>query len=118
MRYAHFLVLVAALVAPAGAAARPAQSSAQAVAKVKVTASEFKFVLSAKSARRGVVTFTVTNVGKVGHDFSIHGRHTRVLKHGQSETLRVGFLRKGHYAYKCTVPGHAALGMNGIFTIT
>ena len=51
-----------------------------------------------------------TNAGAVGHDFKIHGRKTRVLTHGQSETLRVTFLRKGHYTYQCTVPGHAAAG--------
>jgi uncharacterized cupredoxin-like copper-binding protein len=88
------------------------------LARVNVAASEFKFVLSAKTAKRGLVTFKVTNVGKIQHDFSIHGRKTRLLSHGQSATLRVTFLRKGHYTYTCTVPGHAAAGMKGVFTIT
>jgi uncharacterized cupredoxin-like copper-binding protein len=88
------------------------------LARVNVSASEFKFVLSKKTARRGVVVFRVTNVGKIGHDFEIKNRKTRVLSHGQSATLRVTFLRKGHYPYKCTVPGHAAAGMKGVFTIT
>jgi uncharacterized cupredoxin-like copper-binding protein len=86
--------------------------------RVNVAASEFKYVLSAKSAKRGVVTFKVTNVGKVEHDFQIKGRKTRLLAHGQSATLRVTFVRKGQYPYKCTVPGHAAAGMKGVFTIT
>ena len=86
--------------------------------RVSVAASEFKFVLSAKSAKRGVVTFDVKNVGKISHDFEINGRKTRMLNHGQSATLRVVFLRKGPYPYKCTVPGHAALGMKGVFTIS
>ena len=94
-----------------------AASRAAVLARVKVSASEFKFVLSQKSARRGVVIFKVTNVGKLGHDFQIKGRKTRVLSHGQSTTLRLTFLRKGAYAYKCTVPGHAASGMKGVFTI-
>jgi uncharacterized cupredoxin-like copper-binding protein len=85
---------------------------------VNVTASEFKFVLSAKTAGRGLVTFNVKNVGKLGHDFKINGRKTRLLSPGQSATLRVAFLRKGHYPYICTVPGHAAAGMKGVFTIT
>lgn len=88
------------------------------VKRVTVAASEFKFVLSTKSAKRGVVIFKVTNVGKLKHDFEISGRKTRLLSHGQSETLRVTFLRKGTYPYKCTVPGHAAAGMKGVFTIT
>ena len=98
------------------AASAPRQGAL--VAKVNVAASEFKFVLSAKTARRGVVTFKVTNVGKFSHDFKIKGRKTRMLAHGKSETLRVTFLRKGHYPYECTVPGHAAAGMKGVFTIT
>ena len=64
------------------------------------------------------MVFRVTNVGKVGHDFEIKGRKTKVLSPGKSATLRVTFLRKGHYPYKCTVPGHAAAGMKGVFTIT
>jgi uncharacterized cupredoxin-like copper-binding protein len=113
-----FVVVAAAL--GVGASARATRSPAQAtlLARVNVAASEFKFVLSTKTARRGVVIFKVKNVGKLGHDFEIKGRKTRVLSPGQSATLRVTFLSKGHYPYKCTVPGHAAAGMKGVFTIT
>jgi len=107
--------------ASAQASSIPAQtraaSSAALVAQVKVSASEFKFVLSKKTAKRGVVIFKVTNVGKLSHDFEISGRKTKMLSHGQTATLRVVFLRKGAYPYKCTVPGHAAAGMKGVFTI-
>ena len=96
---------------------RAGQSTAL-LERVKVTASEFRFVLSTKTAKRGIVIFNVTNVGKVMHDFEISGRKTRMLSHGQSATLRVVFLRRGAYPYKCTVPGHAAAGMKGIFTVT
>jgi uncharacterized cupredoxin-like copper-binding protein len=95
-----------------------APHNASLLARVKVAASEFKFVLSKKTARRGLVIFRVTNAGAVQHDFEIKGRKTRLLSHGQSATLRVTFLRKGHYPYKCTVPGHAAAGMKGVFTIS
>jgi uncharacterized cupredoxin-like copper-binding protein len=83
-----------------------------------VAASEFKFVLSSKSARRGIVIFKVKNVGKLGHDFKINGRKTPIIPPGKSNTLRVTFLRKGTYPYACTVPGHAAAGMKGVFTIS
>ena len=86
--------------------------------RVTVAASEFKFVLSSKTAKRGVVVFKVTNVGKIQHDFQINGRKTKMLSHGQSDTLRVTFVRKGSYPYKCTVPGHAAAGMKGVFKIS
>ena len=117
----------AAVIALTGATAQASVSrsshaqgvrAAALLASVKVSATEFKFILSKKTARRGVVTFRVTNIGKVSHDVEISGRKTRLLSHGQSATLRVTFLRKGAYPYKCTVPGHAAAGMKGVFTIT
>lgn len=115
------LAVVAAGVS-AQAAVRPTRAanahSAQLIKTVNVVASEFKFVLSSKSAKRGVVIFKVKNAGKVGHDFDIDGRKTKVISPGKSATLRVVFLRKGTYPYKCTVPGHAAAGMKGVFTIT
>ena len=114
--------VVGIAVAPAQASRYPAvtqhSGSTALIARVKVSASEFKFVLSAKTAKRGLVIYTVTNVGAIKHDFEIKGRKTKLLAHGQSATLRVTFLRKGHYPYLCTVPGHAALGMKGVFTIT
>jgi uncharacterized cupredoxin-like copper-binding protein len=119
--------VAAAAIASAGAAAQAARppASAQAVhraallTRVSVTAKDtLKFTLSKKTAKRGVVVFKVTNTGALKHDFKIKGRKTRLLSHGQSATLRVTFLRKGHYPYQCTVPGHAAAGMKGVFTIT
>jgi uncharacterized cupredoxin-like copper-binding protein len=116
-------VLAVAVVAVGSATAQAGRQpstthGAKLLARVNVAASEFKFVLSKKTAKRGVVTFKVTNVGAVQHDFEIKGRKTRLLSHGQSATLRVTFVRKGHYPYKCTVAGHAAAGMKGVFTIT
>jgi uncharacterized cupredoxin-like copper-binding protein len=116
-------IAVAAVLAAAAVSALPAQAAVhhaakpQLLARVNVAASEFKFVLSAKSAKRGVVVFKVTNAGAVQHDFWINGRKTPLLSHGKSNTLRVTFLRKGSYPYKCTVAGHAAAGMKGVFTI-
>lgn len=115
-------VMIASMCATAQAGRLPATAhvthGAALLARVNVTASEFKFVLSKKTAKRGVVVFRVTNAGAIQHDFKISGRKTRLLSHGQTATLRVTFLRKGHYAYQCTVPGHAAAGMKGVFTIT
>jgi uncharacterized cupredoxin-like copper-binding protein len=121
---AMLVVGLAAAAFPVSALGQTAERSPQAarettlVARVNVAAKEFKFTLSKKTAKRGVVVFKVTNVGAVPHDFQIKGRKTRLLSHGQNATLRVTFLRKGHYPYKCTVPGHAAAGMKGVFTIT
>jgi plastocyanin len=115
LRTALVLTAVAAVLAvftaPAGAQPKGLTTT------VTVAAKEFKFTLNKKSAGRGVVVFKVTNVGALPHDFSISGRKTKLLSHGKSETLRVTFLRKGTYTYKCTVAGHAAAGMKGVFTI-
>lgn len=113
-----FAASVVALGAPAQApASAHATHRAALVTKIKVTAKDFKFVLSKKTAKRGIVVFKVTNLGAVKHDFHIKGRTTRKLSHGQSATLRVTFLRKGRYPYKCTVDSHASFGMKGVFTI-
>jgi uncharacterized cupredoxin-like copper-binding protein len=125
MRAKVALVLAAVAFVVAGGSAQAATHPEQVglarglalIKSVNVTATEFKFVLSTKTAKRGVVIFRIKNIGKLGHDFSIHGRKTRVISPGKSATLRVVFLRKGAYPYKCTVPGHAAAGMKGVFTI-
>ena len=115
-------VFAASVVALGSAAQAPASTRATQraalVTKIKVIAKDIKFKLSAKTAKRGVVVFKVTNMGRLKHDFHIKGRTTRKLSHGQTATLRVTFLRKGRYPYKCTVDSHADLGMKGIFTIT
>jgi len=88
------------------------------ITKVNVTEKEYKITLNKKTAKRGLVIFKVMNVGTLQHGFQIKGRKTRLISPGKSATLRVTFLRKGHYSYKCFVTGHAALGMKGVFTIT
>ena len=120
-RIAILSVFAASIVAFAATAQAPASSPtthrAALVTKINVVAKDIKFQLSAKTAKRGIVVFKVTNLGKLQHDFSIKGRTTKKLSHGQSTTLRVTFLRKGRYPYKCTVDHHAEVGMKGIFTI-
>jgi uncharacterized cupredoxin-like copper-binding protein len=122
IRIAIVSVFVASVVAFGTPARAPASAQATQraalVTTIKVTAMDIKFKLSAKTAKRGMVVFKVTNIGALKHDFSIKGRTTRKLSHGQSSTLRVTFLRKGRYPYRCTVDHHAAAGMKGVFTIT
>jgi uncharacterized cupredoxin-like copper-binding protein len=108
---------VAAVLVGAGASAVVAGSSHTQRTSVKVTASEFKFVLSTKTAKAGSVSFVVTNKGKLSHDFKIAGKKTALLKPGKSATLTVT-LKKGSNAYMCTVAGHAAAGMKGTFKAT
>jgi nitrite reductase (NO-forming) len=107
--------------AATGTAAPQAASShqaANATTRITVAASEFKFVFSKRSIpAAGTVIFTVVNKGKISHNFFIAGKVTPNLLPGKSATLTVKFKKKGHYAYLCTLPGHAAAGMKGVFSV-
>lgn len=113
---------VVALGTPAQAALRPASAhathrAALVTTTIKVSTHNSRYVLSAKTAPRGIVIFKVTNPASQPHDFHIKGRTTRLLTTGQSATLRVTFLRKGRYPYKDTFDHHAQFGCRGVFTI-
>ncbi|HYX87940.1 MAG TPA: cupredoxin domain-containing protein [Gaiellaceae bacterium] len=97
------------------AGARP---GAQAATTVRVTAKDFKFILSRRSAPHGTVIFKVTNKGPSKHDFKIAGKKTPLLKKGGTATLKVRLGKGKRYTYICTVLGHAALGMKGSFKTT
>ena len=85
---------------------------------VRVKGGEFFFKLSTRSITRpGTVTFTFKNVGHVVHDFKIDGKKTPLIQPGQTARLVVTFKKTGKYPYLCTVPGHAAAGMRGTFTV-
>jgi uncharacterized cupredoxin-like copper-binding protein len=95
-------------------------AAASTATSVNVTAgkpSELRFTLSKKSATKGAVTFKVTNKGTLEHDFKIAGKVTKKLKPGATATLKVSFAKAGKFQYLCTVPGHAAAGMKGVFIV-
>jgi uncharacterized cupredoxin-like copper-binding protein len=101
-------------VGTAGAATQ--QQSATTTITVK--AGEFFFKLSKSSIiKPGTVAFAVKNVGHLAHDFKIAGKKTALIQPGKSATLKVVFKKAGKFTYLCTVPGHAANGMEGKFTV-
>ncbi len=116
-----FVAAVVAVGNPAEAGLEPASASATHRAArattIKVSTHNSRYVLSARTAPRGVVIFKVTNPASEPHDFSINGRTSKLLTTGQSTTLRVTFHRKGHYSYKDTFDHHASFGCRGGFTI-
>ena len=122
LRYRIGLLALVAVCAPlAWALPAVAHQSAARATTVTVTAgkpAEFRFTLSKKSAPLGTVTFKVTNKAALPHDFKINGHKTTLLTPGQTKSLKVTFTKKGSYPYLCTVTGHAAAGMKGIFKIT
>jgi uncharacterized cupredoxin-like copper-binding protein len=95
-----------------------AGSTSAQTTSVGVTAKEFSFKLTRKSAPHGKVTFKVTNKGSLKHDFKIAGKATKMLAHGKSTTITVTLKKGKKYTYICTVPGHAAAGMKGTFKAT
>jgi uncharacterized cupredoxin-like copper-binding protein len=116
-------IVVLAAVTVAGSALVPiasAQTDRQTRASattIQVKGGEFFFKLSKKSiAKPGKVAFVFKNAGHLSHDFQINGKHTPLLKPGKTATLAVT-LKKGKFTYMCTVPGHAAAGMKGVFTV-
>jgi uncharacterized cupredoxin-like copper-binding protein len=92
--------------------------ASKATVHITVAASEFKFVLSKRSVPVGsTVVFKVVNKGKISHDFKIAGKKTKTLSPGKSALLTVKFTKKGHFAYLCTIFGHASAGMKGTFSV-
>jgi outer membrane protein assembly factor BamB len=128
----QFQLIAYSLNAPAGGAktqALPATNAARLASSaaapsntkgtsVQVKGGEFFFRLSTKSvAKPGKVTFVFKNIGHVTHDFKINGKVTPMIQPGATTKLVATFKKKGKYSYLCTVPGHAAAGMKGVFTV-
>jgi len=93
---------------------QPARATAT---TIQVKGGEFFFRLSKKSAPPGTVVFVFKNVGHLVHDFKINGKKTPLLQPGKTARLVVRFAKPGKYRYLCSVPGHAAAGMQGVFTV-
>ena len=109
-------LVCAALLAVVGAGAASAQSSST-LHTVKVTAKDYKFVLSTNRVPAGRVTFVIKDTGSAEHDFAIAGHTSKTIQPGQSTTLTVT-LKKGKYPYRCTVDSHTQLGMKGVLRVT
>lgn len=116
--FALAAVAIAGLALAQLGSARSERQTAATVTTDQVKGGEFFFKLSTKSiAKPGKVTFAFKNVGHVLHDLRINGKQTPLIQPGKTARLAVAFKKKGKYAYLCTVPGHAAAGMKGVFTV-
>jgi uncharacterized cupredoxin-like copper-binding protein len=121
------LLLSLVLAACGGASDEPEPSATQVAANrgegsttVNVTAIDFSYVLDRTEASAGTVNFVIENTGAMQHDFAIQvddvEQKSAMLQPGESTTLSVA-LSPGTYSYRCTVPGHEALGMKGTFVV-
>jgi len=97
-------------------AAARIERQAAAATTIQVKGGEFFFRLSSRTAKPGKATFVFKNIGHVSHDFKINGKRTPLIGSGKTAKLVVT-LEKGRYPFLCTVPGHAAAGMKGMFTV-
>ena len=89
-------------------------SSAAGATTVNVTLSDYKITLDQEKIPAGPVTVVVTNTSATPHNFAIPGLgKTKNLNKGESETLQLGSLEPGTFAYVCEIPGHKDLGMSG-----
>ena len=112
------LVAITALSLVQFASARTEPQAHASATAISVSGKEFSFKLSKKSlARPGTATFTFKNAGHMLHDFKINGKKTPLISPGQTARLVITFKKKAKYPYLCTVFGHAAAGMKGVFTV-
>src|SRR6188472_3610419 len=102
--------MLVALLAPATSLARRADTT------VKVTAKDYSFSFSTKTAATGNVTFSVKNSGKKDHNFQVNGKKTSAIKPGKTAKLTISFGKPDSYTYSSTVDGDAGKGMKGTFT--
>ncbi len=110
------VAIAASAFVPIASARTDGQTTATATT-IRVSGGEFYFKLSTKSiAKPGKVTFAFRNAGHMEHDFKISGKQTPLIQPGKTAKFVVTF-KKGKYTYLCTVPGHAAAGMKGVFTV-
>jgi glucose/arabinose dehydrogenase len=117
-RLGAWTAFAGAALCAAAALAGSASPAATATVTVRVDMRDFSFTMSRRSVPVGTtVRFVVRNRGHAVHDFAIAGKKTRLLKHGQRQTLVVTFRKKGKYPFVCRVSGHARLGMRGTFSV-
>ncbi len=109
---------VGAVVLAFAAQAFAAANATTATKTITVTAGDYYFKFSSKTAPVGSVLFVVKNVGKVTHTFKVNGKVTPVIKPATTVKLLVSFPKAGSFAYLSTLTGQAAKGMKGTFAIT
>jgi plastocyanin len=84
-----------------------------------VTLGRFVIDPTVLTAPAGDLQLRVTNVDPdMVHDLVVHGKGTRRLNPGQSQTLDIPDVTAGEYRMWCDVPGHAAAGQTGTLVVT
>jgi len=79
-----------------------------------------RFVLepSVLEAPAGDLVLQITNTDpEMVHDFVVHGKGTKPLAPGESQTLKIPDVEAGQYRMWCDMPGHAAAGQSGTLVV-
>jgi nitrite reductase (NO-forming) len=85
---------------------------------VDVSLGRFVIEPAALSALAGDLQLRVTNTDPdLEHDLVVHGKGTRRLAPGESQTLEIPDVAAGEYPMWCDVPGHAAAGQTGTLIV-
>jgi uncharacterized cupredoxin-like copper-binding protein len=82
---------------------------------------QLKFNTTKLTAKAGSDSFNFTNSAPISHNFTIEDSSGKTVGatptfSGGSKTLTAN-LKPGTYKFLCTVPGHAAAGMQGTITV-
>jgi uncharacterized cupredoxin-like copper-binding protein len=83
---------------------------------IQVKESEYKLTPSSFTvAKRGKVTFEVTNAGQTDHALEVEGNgveeETETISPGSSAKLTVDLSKNGTYEVYCPIDGHRDMGM-------
>lgn len=95
-----------------------ASNSGSTSASVKVVETEFKLSpANPNVAKAGVVTFAVTNSGKIPHALEVEGPNgeakTGTIEPGKAADLKVDLGKAGTYEWYCPIGNHKDQGMKG-----
>jgi hypothetical protein len=108
------LAVVAVLVVAAPTNAQPAQTKT----RITVTMTDYRILLSTRSAPAGELVFTIFNRGKRPHTFRIGPKQTLPITPGRTGRLVVVILTKGPQRYSSTLDSDARRGMRGVLRLT
>ena len=104
---------------PRSDAARPRRRQPRRQRTTGQRGKEFSFKLSTKSISEA--RHASRSRSRTSATWCTTSRSTasgrRLIQPGKTAKLAVTFKKKGRYRYLCTVPGHAAAGMRGVFTV-
>ena len=114
------LVLIAAAIASSAALTSCGSDSDAAADATVLEVNLGRFVIepAVAEAPAGDLELRVTNVDpEMAHDLVVHGKGTRRLAPGESQTLEIPDVEAGEYRMWCDVAGHAAAGQVGSLVV-